>query len=419
MLDSNTAGTSDPMSDVRRPSSVLLTNIGELTTNDPARDGMLGIVESAAIAVVDGVVAWVGHAADVPSEYYDLHALDIEGRAVIPGFVDAHTHAVFAGDRADEFTARMAGTTYEDILGAGGGIYSTVSATRGASFVDLIEQSVQRFRRMLAAGTTTAEVKTGYGLDVETEVKMAAATNAIALASPIDLVPTFLGAHVVAPEFREDRAGYLELVTGDMLDAVAEHVGFIDVFCDDAAFTVEEARTVLEAGASKGLGIRIHTEQLGRNGGAVMAARLGATSADHLDHATADDLAALADAGTTAVLLPGVSYAMRAPQPNIELFRESGIGVAIATDCNPGTAYLETMPLVVSLAVVQGGFTAAEALWSATRGGAEGLDLDDRGWLVPGALGDLAILDAPSHKHLAYRADGNLVTQVIKAGERV
>ena len=419
MPDSNDAGASDPMSDVRRPSSLLVTNIGELTTNDPERDGLLGIVEGAAVAIVDGLVRWVGHDDDLPSEYRDLHTLNIEGRAVVPGFVDAHTHAVFAGDRAAEFGARMAGASYEEILASGGGIHSTVRATREASFVDLIEQSVGRIRRMLQAGTTTAEVKTGYGLDVDTELKMAAAINAIGLSVPIDLVPTFLGAHVIPPEYANDRKAFVALVTGEMLDAVSGHVANIDVFCDEAAFTVEEARAVLTAGRDRELGLRIHAEQLARTGGAALAAELGAVSADHLDHATDEDLSILAAAGTAAVLLPGVSYAMRAQQPDASRIWDSGVTVAIATDCNPGTAWIETMPYVVSLAVVQAGLAPDRSLWAATRGGAEALGLDDRGWLRQGAIGDLVVLDAPSHQHLAYRPDGDLVTAVVKAGSRV
>lgn len=399
--------------------SVLIIGIGELVTNDPDHEGLLGKIEDAAVAIVDGLVAWVGPEGDLPGEYRDIEAIDIEGRAVVPGFVDAHTHAVFAGDRAEEFARRMAGASYAEILRDGGGIHSTVRATREVPFVDLIAASLGRFRGMSRAGTTTVEVKTGYGLDVDNEVKMAAVINALGLSLPIDLVPTYLGAHVIPPEYAADRQAYVDLVAGTMLDAVVDQVAFVDVFCDDAAFTVDEARAVLTAGMDRGLGVRLHADQLGRNGGAALAAELGAASADHLDHATDQDLSALADAGTVAVLLPGVSYAMREAPPDGRRFWDSGVTVAIATDCNPGTAFVETMPFVISLAVVQGGLTPAEALWAATRGGALALSLTDRGMLAPGSAGDLVVLDAPSHVHLPYRPDGGVVGMTIKSGAEV
>lgn len=396
---------------------MILTNIGELVTNDPEREGLLGIVEGAAVVVAEGSIVWVGSGGDVPWDIYDFEAIDVEGRAVTPGFVDSHTHAVFAGDRATEFHLRFGGARYEEILASGGGIYSTVERTREASFVELIAASLPRFQRMLSAGTTTAEVKTGYGLDVDTEFEMASVINAISTSLPIDLIPTFLGAHVVAPEYADRKDEYVDLVSGEMLDAVSPFVSFVDVFCDEAAFSVDQARTIARAAEQAGLPMRIHAEQTSWTGAASLAAEIGATSADHLDHATDDDLEALAQAGTVAVLLPAVSYSLCLPPPDGRRIWDSGVRVAIATDCNPGTAYVETMPFVISLAVATAGLRADEAMWAATRGGAAALGMDDRGVVMPGAVGDLVIIGAPSHTHLAYRPDGNLVDGVVKSGE--
>ncbi|MEN8239060.1 MAG: imidazolonepropionase [Actinomycetota bacterium] len=398
---------------------MVITHIGELVTNDEGHGGLSGVIEDAAIAVDGERIAWVGRTRDLPEEFDADQHIDAGGAAVVPGFVDAHTHAVFAGERSDEFALRMAGASYEEILAAGGGIYSTVEATRAASLTDLVSASVPRIDHMLTAGTTTAEVKSGYGLNIETEMRMLEAITAIADITPIDLVPTFLGAHVVAPGFRDRRSEYVDLVTGPMLERAAPLVEFIDVFCDDAAFSIEETRTVVAAGKAHGLGVRLHVDQLSRSGGTALAAEIGATSADHVDHATDEDLAALASAGTVAVLLPGVSYAMRTPPPDARRVWDAGVTVAIATDCNPGTAYIETMPFVISLAVVTSGLTPDEAVWAATRGGALSLGLTDRGVIAPGMLADMVILDAPSHTHLAYRPDGALPLEVIKRGALV
>ncbi len=399
--------------------SLLLTNIGELVTNDESRGGLLGIIEDAAVAIEGGNIVWVGSGESIPEHFAAHQVFDVAGAAVLPGFVDSHTHAVFAGDRGNEFAMRMEGATYQQILAAGGGIYSTVQATREALLDELVASSLPRVARMLASGTTTIEIKTGYGLDTATEVKMLDAIDRICNVLPIDTMPTFLGAHVVAPEFADDRDGYLELVTGEMMDAVADRVAFVDVFCDDAAFTVSETRQIVGAAREHGLGVRLHVDQLSHTGGARLAADVGAVAADHLDHSTEEDLAALVRAGTVAVLLPGVSYSLREPPPDGRRAWDAGLTVAIATDCNPGTAYIETMPFIISLAVLTSKMTPSEAVWSATKGGALALGLHDRGVIAPGNVADLVVLDAPSHEHLAYRPDGNLVAQVVKRGKLI
>ncbi len=397
-------------------SDLLVLNIGSLVTNDPERGGLLGLISDAAVAIVDGTVDWVGPEADTPPGYGDLPRLDAGGAAVLPGFVDPHTHLVFAGDRSDEFARRLRGESYEEILAAGGGILSTVEATRAMPEDDLYEAAAERVWRMLANGTTTVEVKSGYGLDVATEAKMLRVARRLGGPRPIDVIPTFLGAHVVPAPYREDRDTYVDLVCGEMLEACAPLARFCDVFSDEAAFTVDETRRILEAAKTRGLDIRIHADQLGRVGAADLAADLSAASADHLDHATDEDLVAMRDAGTAAVLLPAVSFSMRVPYPNGRRVWDSGVTVALATDCNPGTAYVESMPFVIALAALNMGLTPEEAVWAATRGSARSLNLGDRGHLISGAVADLVILDAPTCLHIPYRPDADLVAAVVKDG---
>ena len=399
--------------------SLLAGNIGQLVTNDPAGDGLLGEVHDAAVAVSDGHVVWVGPAAEVPDEWRELPEFDCEGAAVVPGFVDAHTHLAFAGDRADEFGRRLRGESYEEIMAAGGGIQSTVAATRAASARELLATTMPRVERMLRAGTTTVEIKSGYGLDLDTELRLLGAIAAIDDSLEIDAIATFLGAHTVPREFSGDADGYVAHLVDEVLPACAPYARFCDVFCDAGVFTVEQARNILLAGRQHGLAPRLHANQLAASGGAKLAAELGAVSADHLDHIDDEDIEALRAAGVVAILLPGVSFSLQLPQARGNDLWDAGVTVAVATDCNPGTSNIETMPFVVALACLEMGLSPERAIWSATRGGAMALGLEDRGQLTPGALGDLVVLAHPSYVHLAYRPDAPPVRAVIKRGELV
>ncbi len=402
------------------PMADLLVTHALVVTNDPTRgDGPLGIVPDGAVHITDGHVAWVGPTSDLPADLPEIEVINAGGAAVLPGFVDAHTHLVFAGDRADEFARRMTGASYEEIMAAGGGIMSTVRATRTADTDTLYLQSRERGERMIAAGTTTVEIKSGYGLDVTTEARMLEVAHRLDADLPWDVVPTFLGAHVVGPEYGDDRDGYLRLLEEEMLPVCAPLARFCDVFCDEGAFTVDETRRVFAAAARHGLRPKLHAEQLAATGAAQLAAEIRAVSADHLDHVTADQARRLAAAGTVAVLLPGAALSMRTPPPPVDVLRQAEVTVALATDCNPGTSYWETMPAMVALGVLTFGMTVEEAVWSATRGGALALDLPDRGRLAPGGVGDLVVLDADHPAHLAYRPDTPLVATVVKGGRVV
>jgi imidazolonepropionase len=372
--------------------TVLYTGIGELVTHDPE----LGVLTDAALIVAEDMILWVGPAAHAPAADERVF---LGERAVVPGFVDAHAHLVFAGDRSAEFAARMAGQPYD-----GGGIASTVAATRSASDAELRSLVATRVAEMRAQGTTTVEIKSGYGLTVADEAR------ALAIAAEVTPETTFLGAHVVPPG--ADRAAYVELVAGEMLAACAPHARWIDVFCEPAsphAFDGDEARAVLTAGRAAGLELRVHGNQLGHGPGVGLAVELGAASVDHCTYLSESDVDALAGSGTVATLLPGVEFSTRSPYPDARRLIDAGVSVALATDCNPGTCYSSSMPFMIALAVREMGMTVAEALWAATAGGAQALRRTDIGVLAPGKRADFTVLDAPSHLHLAYRPGVPLV----------
>jgi len=384
----------------------VLSGIGRLVTNDPELGaGVLGELTDAAVVVQDGRVAWVGASSDAPAVD---RLIDVGGRAVVPGFVDAHTHLVFAGERVEEFEARMAGQPW-----SAGGIAATVGATRAASREELIRRVEHLGSELLSQGTTTVEVKTGYGLDVAHEVRL------LEVARTVTEERTFLGAHVVPPEFAHDRDGYVRLVAGAMLEEAAPLARWVDAFCEAGAFDVEECRTVLLAGAAHGLGLRLHANQLGWSPGIQLACELGAASVDHCTHLRPADIDALASSGTVATLVPGAEFSTRSPYAPARSLLDAGVTVALATDCNPGTSYTTSMPFVIALAVRELHLSPAEALWAATAGGAASLQRNDVGRLRPGARADLVVLDAPHPAHLAYRPGVPLAWLVVKDGKVV
>ncbi|MET7839333.1 imidazolonepropionase [Streptomyces sp. NPDC005356] len=401
-----------PLAEARRAgadlpgASTLITNIGALVTNDATRGtGPLGLIADAAL-VIDGTdVAWVGPRAEAPATD---RSFDAQGRAAIPGFVDSHSHLIFADARTAEFNARMSGRAY-----SAGGIRTTVEATRAAPDSALHATTGRHVSEALRQGTTTVEIKSGYGLTVEHEAR----SLAVAAAHTDEV--TFLGAHVVPAEFAEDPAGYVDLVTGPMLDACAPHARWADVFCEQGAFDADQARAILKAASARGLLPRMHANRLGHGPGVQLAVELGAASADHCTHLTDSDVDALAHGDTVATLLPGAEFSTRATYPDARPLLDAGATVALSPDCNPGSSFTSSMAFCVALAVREMGMTPDEALWSATAGGARALRRDDVGTLSPGARADLVLLDAPSHVHLAYRPGVPLVSAVWRAGRCV
>ncbi len=389
--------------------TVLYTDIHELVTNDPANaDGdPLGVIADAALVVDDATIAWVGRRSDAPDADERVSCAD---SSVIPGFVDSHTHLVFAGERSAEFAARMSGEPY-----GAGGIASTVAATRVADDATLVAGVERLAGELLCAGVTTFECKSGYGLTVDDEAR------SLRIAKTVTDETTFLGAHVVPAEFRNDRAAYIDLITGAMLQACAPHARWVDVFCDRGAFDVDEARHILECGIEAGLDARLHAGQLGPSAGIRLAVELGAASVDHCTYTTDDDVDALAAAAdtTVATLLPGAEFSTRANYPDGRRLIDAGATVALATDCNPGSSFTTSMSFCIAVAVRDMNFTPAQALWAATAGGAAALRRDDIGVLAVGRRADFLRLAAPSFIHLAYRPGVPLVRDVVRAGERV
>lgn len=424
----DTRATSDgaglPMGTGLPAGTVLLTGIGALVTNagpagagagtaatgtagpadDPA-EARLGLLRDAAVLLDGDRVRWVGAAGRAPAAD---RVVDLGGRTVLPGFVDSHSHLVFAGDRAAEFAARMAGRPY-----SAGGIASTVAATRAASDDALRANLARLVDEALRQGTTTLETKSGYGLDTAQEFR------ALRIAGERADSVTFLGAHVVPPDYAGRADAYVDLVRGPMLDACAPHADWVDVFCDRGAFDADQTRAVLDAARAHGLPVRLHANQLGQGPGVALAVEYDAASADHCTHLSAVDIEALAGSSTVATLLPAVEFSTRSPYPDARRLLDAGATVALASDCNPGSCYSSSMSLCVALAVREMRMTPAEAVWAATAGGAAALRRDDVGRLVPGARADVLVLDAPSYLHLAYRPGVPLVHQVWRAGRRV
>ncbi|WP_030157507.1 imidazolonepropionase [Glycomyces sp. NRRL B-16210] len=367
----------------------------------PERAGAhAGILRDAAIVIDGDRIAWIGPSSQAPEADQRLDASD---KAVIPGFVDSHAHLVFAGDRSAEFAARMSGEPY-----TGGGIRTTVAATRAAGDEELRATAARLTAEMLRQGTTTVEIKSGYGLNVADEAR------SLRIAGEFTTETTYLGAHTVPTGAKPDE--YTALVCGPMLDACAPYARWVDVFCERGAFDGDQARAVLTAGAKAGLALRVHANQLTAGPGVRLAVELGAASADHCTHLADADVDALATGSTVATLLPGAEFSTRSPYPDARRLIDAGATVALATDCNPGSSYTSSMAFCIALAVREMGMTPAEALTAATAGGAAALRRGDIGRIAVGARADLAVLDAPSHVHLAYRPGTPLIETVVRGG---
>ena len=386
--------------------SIAITNIGSLVTNDQSLgSGILGEIQNAALVIENNKIAWVGQASQTPDAEQQI---DVQGKAVIPGFVDSHAHLLFAGERSKEFQARMKGEKY-----SAGGIKSTVAATRQATDQELEQNMLRLVSEMQRSGITTYETKSGYGLTTADE------TRALEIAAKHTPETTFLGAHVVPSEYAGKENHYVDLVIGEMLDSVLPHAKWIDVFCDQGAFDVDQARQILQAGIEKGLMPRIHANQLTQGGGVQLAVELDCASADHCTHLSDKDIELLAGSNTVATLVPGAEFSTRATYPNAARLFDAGVNVAIATDCNPGSSYTTSMPFCIAVAMREMGFSPEQALWSATMGGAKALRRTDVGALAVGQSADLVVLNAPSYLHLGYRPGVDLVSEVFKSGKSI
>ena len=386
--------------------SIAITNIGSLVTNDQSLgSGILGEIEKAALVIENDKIVWVGNTINLPDSDKQI---DASGKAVIPGFVDSHTHLLFAGERSKEFQARMKGEKY-----SAGGIKSTVEATREATNEALEQNMLRLVGEMQKSGITTFETKSGYGLTTADE------TRALQIAAKHTPETTFLGAHVVPSEYAGKEDDYVNLVIGEMLDSVLPYAKWIDVFCDQGAFDVDQSRQILKVGTEKGLMPRIHANQLTLGGGVQLAVELDCASADHCTHLSDKDIEALAESNTVATLVPGAEFSTRATYPNAARLFDAGVNVALATDCNPGSSYTTSMPFCIALAIREMGFSPEQALWSATMGGAKALRRKDVGALAVGQSADLVVLNAPSYLHLGYRPGVDLVSEVFKSGKSI
>ncbi|MDH3462495.1 MAG: imidazolonepropionase [Acidimicrobiia bacterium] len=379
---------------------LLITGIGHLTTN------VGEAIRKAAVAIDGELITFAGSESDAPGVGSGRH-LDADGSGVIPGFVDAHTHLVFAGDRADEFAARLGGVSYAEIAASGGGILSTVTATRMEPEETLFALAAARASRMLRAGTTTIEIKSGYGLSVTGEVR------SLQVASRFTTETTFLGAHLVPGEFAGRADDYVDLVCGAMLEAAAPHAKWIDVFCERGAFDADQSARVLDAGRAAGLGLRLHGNQLGHGPGVQLAVEKECASVDHCTYLGDDDIEALASSDTVATFLPATDFSTRQPYPDARKVIDAGARVAIASNCNPGSSYTTSLPFCIAIAVRDMGMTIEEAIAAVTVGGAAALRRPDLGRLTPGSVGHAVVLDAPSYHHLAYRPGVQVVERVV------
>jgi imidazolonepropionase len=386
--------------------SVAITNIGSLVTNDESLGkGKLGEIQNAALVIEDGKVSWVGKQSELSATD---EVLSVDGRAVIPGFVDSHSHLLFAGDRSEEFSMRMQGQKY-----SAGGIQSTVEATRQATDKQLEENLLRLVSEMHASGITTFETKSGYGLNTEDE------TRSLKIAAKHTRETTFLGAHVVPKEYAGRTDSYVELVKTQMLENAKEHAKWIDVFCDAGAFDSDQAKEILLAGKQAGLLPRIHANQISSQGAIEVAVQLDCASADHCTHLTEKEIDLLASSRTVATLLPGAEFSTRSKYPDAKRLLDAGVTVALATDCNPGSSYTTSMPFCIALAVREMGMHPDDALMAATLGGAKALRRNDIGSLDLGNSADLVVLNAPNHLHLSYRPGVNLIEKTIINGKIV
>jgi len=393
---------------------MLLTNLKAATMQDG-----YGLIEDAAILLEGGRIAWIGPRADAPSGH---DATNCEGRLATPGLIDCHTHLVYGGSRAHEFEQRLTGVTYADIAKAGGGIASTVRATRSQSEADLAAAALRRLDALLAEGLTTIEIKSGYGLDRDTEIKMLKVARELSQWRPVDVVTSYLGAHALPPEFRENRNGYLDLVCNEVLPAVAREklADAVDAFCEGIAFSAEETRRVFTAAKAHGLPVKLHAEQLSNLGGSKLAAEFGALSVDHIEYLDLEGVEAIARSGTVAVLLPGAFYYLRETQaPPVAELRATGVPIAVATDLNPGTSPVHSLLTTMNMACVLFRLTPEEALRGVTVNAARALGLADRGVLGPGMKADIALWDVERPGDLAYPLGFNPLAAVIHKGELV
>ena len=393
---------------------LVVRGAGRLVTCDPERDGALGVIERGALAAREGSVVWCGPEVELAGAVTfapDAIEIDGEGAAVLPGLVDCHTHLVFAGERLEEFAARMRGERYDT-----GGVRVTTTATRAASTETLHALARARLDRFLSFGVTTVEAKSGYGLTVEHERRLLEV--AATLAHPVEVVRTFMGAHVVPEEYEDDRDGYVTLVAEGMLPGVGSLAEFCDVWIDEGAFTPTQARTILRAARDQGLSVKVHAEQLSRSGGAAVAAEFGAVSAEHLEHATEEDAAALARARTVAVLLPGASLMTKSAPAPARMLIDAGVRVAISTDFNPGSSYSENLPLAASLACAHLGMSVEEAILGITRHAAAAVARErTHGLLTAGSRADFIVLDASHEAEIAAHYGAASIRAVVKDGK--